>query len=75
MRRSTWWLAVFAGPLMSILLEVLQLFFRRVPNFWDVMMNSLGYTIGFVIGTLLAPYFPLFNRGGRGEPGLSRPES
>ena len=44
------WKAVLAGIAFSLVIEILQLpFYDRVSDIDDLILNTLGYTIGYII--------------------------
>lgn len=48
-RYEKWYFTVGAGFLMSITIEVIQLFSFRATDIDDVLMNTLGTAIGYVL--------------------------
>ena len=44
---------VFAGVIMSLTIEILQLFTFRVTDIDDLIMNTLGTLLGYGIGTVI----------------------
>jgi glycopeptide antibiotics resistance protein len=52
--RSRWWMALLAGPLLSLGIETAQLFIPgRVPDVRDLVSNSLGAVLGVVAGLVI----------------------
>jgi len=52
--RSRWWMALLAGPLLSLAIETAQLFIPgRVSDVRDLVSNSLGAVLGVVAGLVI----------------------
>ena len=68
--RSRWWHGLLLGPLVGVSIEAAQLFCillirypYRVLDINDVLANTLGAWIGFVLYLLLAGIVHLWRRG------------
>lgn len=52
--RRRWWLAILIGVALTIAIESAQVFLpTRVPDVRDLLANSVGTTLGVVIGLVL----------------------
>jgi VanZ family protein len=51
-------LLLFAGTLLSASMEIGQVYFSRYPSFWDIVMNSIGYLLGYAAGLGMIRFRP-----------------
>ncbi|MGN6325448.1 VanZ family protein [Pseudolysinimonas sp.] len=52
--RRRWWIALLAGPLLSLGIETAQLFIPgRVSDVRDLVSNSIGTVLGLVAGLVI----------------------
>ena len=52
-----WWNGIILGGIFSISIEFLQTFIGRFAQLDDVIMNTLGTLIGFLLGLFVMSFF------------------
>lgn len=71
-RQMTWWKALLIGCGISVTIEALQFFLMRgFAEFDDVMHNTMGCLIGYVIMTILRLLYKTRYKNGRKKANLS----
>ena len=56
------YVVTLSGALLSLLIEILQLFSFRATDIDDVILNTLGTFIGFLLGSFLLACIPFLRR-------------
>lgn len=54
--------AILVGSFLSVLIEFLQVFLRRGTDIDDVILNTIGTVIGYVLASAFLYVFPSFRR-------------
>ena len=64
---SSFWKTGMAGFLLSLLVEILQMFTFRATDVNDLMTNTLGTLLGFLIAKGVLHFYPQLPSGSRAE--------
>lgn len=67
-RKPSWWRAVLLGFICSTGIEFVQLFVGRRTDIDDVLLNTLGSLLGFILFWGLRLLFPAFLAGFQCQP-------
>lgn len=62
------WATAFHGLCLSVVIEVLQIFISRASDVNDLMANTLGTAVGYIIGRWLVKTFHISGRTDRDLP-------
>lgn len=57
-KRITWWKALFIGFFLSLSIETIQFFINRGTDLDDLILNTLGALIGYLVYRIFCGIFP-----------------